>query len=261
MSEVSGPVVGIALVLSAVFIPIALTGGIQGRLNQQFAVTIAIAVVISAFNALSLSPALAAMILRPRREAHGGRSRASSARSTAASPAPPTGYVDLSHRLVRKTAVSVLILAGFAVLAVGLGRRLPTGFVADEDQGYLLLNVQLPDAASFQRTAEVTRKIEGILQRTEGVRFVTTNNGFSQLSGTNAPYTGFFFVVLDPWAERRGPGLSSREIMATLNRDPPLRGPRRRSRSRTRRPPSRASAPRVVSRSGSRTGAAGRSSS
>ena len=216
MSEVSGPVVGIALVLSAVFIPIALTGGIQGRLNQQFAVTIAIAVVISAFNALSLSPALSAMILRPRREARGPLGRFFGAFNRGFARATH-GYVDLSHRLVRKTAVSVLILAGFAVLAGGLGRRLPTGFVADEDQGYLLLNVQLPDAASFQRTAEVTRRIEGILQRTDGVRFVTTNNGFSQLSGTNAPYTGFFFVVLDPWAERHGPGLSSREIMATLN--------------------------------------------
>ena len=217
MSEVSGPVVGIALVLSAVFIPIALTGGIQGRLNQQFAVTIAIAVVISAFNALSLSPALAAMILRPRREASRGPLGRFFGAFNRGFARATGGYVDLSHRLVRKTAVSVLILAGFAVLAGGLGRRLPTGFVADEDQGFLLLNVQLPDAASFQRTAEVTRRIEGILQRTEGVRFVTTNNGFSQLSGTNAPYTGFFFVVLDPWDERRGPGLSSREIMATLN--------------------------------------------
>jgi HAE1 family hydrophobic/amphiphilic exporter-1 len=217
MSEVSGPVVGIALVLSAVFIPIALVGGIQGRLNQQFAVTIAIAVVISAFNALSLSPALSALLLRPRRESHGllgrffGGFNRGFARAT-------HGYVDLSHGLVRKTALSLAILAGFALFATGLGRRLPTGFVADEDQGFLLMNVQLPDAASLQRTDGVTRKIEGILKETKGVHGVATINGFSLLTRTSASYTAFFFVALDRWDERRAAGLSSKEIQASLNR-------------------------------------------
>src|SRR5262249_36631846 len=140
MSDVSGPVVGIALVLSSVFVPIGLLGGIQGRLNKQFAVTIAISVVISAFNALTLSPALSALLLRPRREAKGwlsglfARFNRGFARAT-------HGYVDLSQRLIRKTAVSLLILAGFAALAAGLGKRLPTGFIPEEDQGFLLLNV------------------------------------------------------------------------------------------------------------------------
>jgi HAE1 family hydrophobic/amphiphilic exporter-1 len=217
MSEVSGPVVGIALVLSAVFIPIALIGGIQGRLNQQFALTIAIAVIISAFNALSLSPALSAALLRPRRSSRGALGRFFGAFNRGFARAT-LGYVDISRGLVRKTALSLMILAGFAVLAGGLGRRLPTGFVADEDQGYLLMNVQLPDAASLQRTDEVTRKIEGMLKDFKGVRGVTTINGFSLLTRTSASYTAFFFVALDPWGERRAAGLSSGEILVSLNR-------------------------------------------
>jgi HAE1 family hydrophobic/amphiphilic exporter-1 len=217
MSEVSGPVVGIALVLSSVFIPIGLMSGIQGRLNKQFAVTIAISVAISAFNALSLSPALSAMILRPRHESTGalagffGAFNRWFARAT-------QGYVDLSGRLVRKTAMGLLFLGGFALLAAVIGRRLPSGFIPDEDQGYLILNVQLPDDASFQRTTEVTRKIEKLLADTHGVRYVTTINGFSLLTRTSASYTAFFFVSLQPWDERRSPALSYRGILADVNR-------------------------------------------
>jgi len=217
MSEVSGPVVGIALVLSSVFVPIGLMSGIQGRLNRQFAVTIAISVIISAFNALTLSPALSAMLLRPRHETKGPLARFFGgfnrwfARAT-------RGYVDLSDRLIRKTALSLLILAGFAALAAGLGSRLPTGFIPEEDQGYLVLNVQLPDAASLQRTTEVTEKIEKLMARTKGVHLTTTINGFSLLTRTSASYTAFFFLSLDPWDERRSPGLSAKAILASLNR-------------------------------------------
>ena len=217
MSEVSGPVVGIALVLSSVFIPIGLMSGIQGRLNRQFAVTIAISVLISAFNALTLSPALSALLLRPRRESKGilGRGFAAFNRGFARAT---HGFVDLSHLLIRKTAVGLLILGGFALVAGGLGRRLPTGFIPEEDQGFLLMNVQLPDAASFQRTDEVTRKIEKLLQDVHGVHLVTTINGFSLLTRTSASYTAFFFVGLDPWEERRAPGLSYRAILGNVNR-------------------------------------------
>src|SRR6266508_4181607 len=174
MSEVSGPVVGIALVLSSVFVPIGLMSGIQGRLNRQFAVTIAISVIISAFNALTLSPALSAMLLRPRPETTGPLARFFGAFNRWFARAT-RGYVDLSDRLIRKTALSLLILAGFAVLAAGLGHRLPTGFIPEEDQGYLVLNVQLPDAASLQRTTEVTEKIEKLMARTKGVHLTTTD--------------------------------------------------------------------------------------
>ncbi len=217
MSEVSGPVVGIALVLSSVFIPIGLMSGIQGRLNKQFAVTIAISVLISAFNALTLSPALSAMLLRPRRETKGPLARFFGGFNRWFGRAT-SGYVDLSDRLIRKTAVSLLILAGFTAMAAGLGSRLPTGFIPEEDQGYLLLNVQLPDAASLQRTTEVTERIEQLMAHTKGVRLTTTINGFSLLTRTSASYTAFFFLSLDPWDERRGPGLSAKELLATINR-------------------------------------------
>jgi len=216
MSEVSGPVVGIALVLSAVFVPIGLMGGIQGRLNQQFAVTIALSVVISAFNALSLSPALSALLLRPRHEAKGPLRSFFRAFNRGFARATH-GYVDLSHGLARKTALSLAILAGFALVAVDLGRRLPTGFVAEEDQGFLLLNVQLPDAASLGRTIEVTRRIEEMLAETEGVEHTVTINGFSLLTRTSSSYTAFFFVTLDPWEERRGEGLHAQEILSAFN--------------------------------------------
>jgi multidrug efflux pump len=215
MSEVSGPVVGIALVLSSVFVPIGLLSGIQGRLNKQFAVTIAISVAISAFNALSLSPALSALILRPRRPSRGLLARFFGAFNRGFARANH-GYVQLSHGLIRKTAVGLVLLAGFGLAAAFLGRRLPTGFVPEEDQGFLFLNVQLPDAASLQRTDAVTRKIEGLLARTKGVRYATTINGFSLLTRTAAPYTAFFFVSLEPWGER--PGLPARAVLAGLNR-------------------------------------------
>src|SRR5438093_3051454 len=216
MSEVSGPVVGIALVLSAVFIPIALIGGIQGRLHQHFAVTIAIAVLISAFNALSLSPALSALLLRPRRENKGLLGRLFGGFNRGFQRAT-LDYVGLSDRLIRKAAVGFLILGGFMALAAGSGRRRPTGFVPDEDEDLMLLDLHLPDAASLQRTVEVTRKIEGMLKDFKGVRSVVTINGFSLLTRTSASYTAFFFVALDPWDARRAPGLSSAEILASLN--------------------------------------------
>jgi len=216
MSEVSGPVVGIALVLSSVFVPIGLMSGIQGRLNKQFAVTIAISVLISAFNALTLSPALSALLLRPRREARGPLARFFTAFNRWFARAT-LGYVSVSRGLIRKAAVGLLILGGFALVAGGLGRRLPSGFIPEEDQGFLLMNVQLPDAASLQRTNEVTRKIEEILARTKGVRATTTINGFSLLTRTSASYTAFFFVSLEPWGERRGAALTSQAILRRLN--------------------------------------------
>ncbi len=214
MSEVSGPVVGIALVLSSVFIPIGLMGGIQGQLNKQFAGTIAISVLISAFNALTLSPALSAMLLRPRTESRGPLGRFFAAFNRWFARATD-GYVSLSGRLIRKAGIGFAILAAFALLAAGLGRKLPTGFIPDEDQAFFLMNVQLPDAASFQRTLQVTRKIEGMLKDTEGVAGYATINGFSLLTRTSSSYQAFFFVSLAPWDERRATSVA---IMARLNK-------------------------------------------
>ena len=216
MREVSGPVVAIALILSSVFLPVAFLGGIQGRLNKQFAVTIAISVLISAFNALSLSPALSAMLLRPRGESKSLLARAFGGFNRGFERAR-RGYVSTSAFLIRKSVIALAILAGFAVLAAGLGKKVPSSFVPDEDQGYFYLNVQLPDAASLQRTDEVCRKVEAILARhPESVLHYNTVGGFSLLSFVSATYNGFFFVSLKPWDERRE---SAQDLVAELNQE------------------------------------------
>jgi HAE1 family hydrophobic/amphiphilic exporter-1 len=217
MKEVSGPVVAIALILSSVFLPIGLMGGIQGSLNKQFAFTIAISVLLSAFNALTLSPALAAMLLRPRKQSKGLLARFFGGFNRVFDKAT-RGYVNLSHALIRKSIIAVLILVGFAAAAGFFGYRLPTSFVPTEDYGYMYVNVQLPPAASMERTDVALRKVEGILARTAGVQYYTTISGFSNLSRVSASYQGFFFIALKPWAERTTPQLQVQGIVATLNR-------------------------------------------
>jgi len=216
MKEVSGPVVAIALILSSVFLPVAFMGGIQGRLNNQFAVTIAISVLISAFNALTLSPALAALLLRPRKESRGILGRFFGGFNRGFNKVMQ-GYVTGSHALIRKALVGLLILAGFAVADGLVGRKLPTSFLPEEDYGYLFLNVQLPPAASLGRTDQVLKKIEGILGSTEGVRAYNTIGGFSLLTRTTASDQGFFFINLKPWDERTGAHLDARSILTTIN--------------------------------------------
>ena len=216
MKEVSGPVVAIALILSSVFLPIGLMGGIQGSLNKQFAFTIAISVLLSAFNALTLSPALAAMLLRPRKESKGLLARFFGAFNRLFDKAT-RGYVNLSHALIRKSVIAVLILVGFAVASGVLGYRLPTSFLPTEDYGYMYVNVQLPPAASLERTDVALRKVEAILAKTEGVDYYTTVSGYSNLSRVSASYQGFFFISLKPWAERTTAELQVQGIVATLN--------------------------------------------
>jgi len=216
MKEVSGPVISIALILASVFIPIAFVSGIQGRLNKQFAVTIAISVVISAFNALTLSPALSALLLRPRTESKGPLGRFFGAFNSWFMRATH-GYINWSHFLIRKAIIGALILVGFAVLDGLVVRQLPTSFLPEEDYGYLFLNVQLPPAASLERTDEVSRKIEAIIAKTEGVQDYNTIGGFSLLNRVSASYNGFFFVALKPWHERGAARLQARAILDTLN--------------------------------------------
>src|SRR6185312_3945877 len=217
MKEVSGPVVAIALILAAVFIPTAFVSGITGRLYQQFAVTIAISVLFSAFNALSLSPALAALLLKPRKRRRGplgaffrwfnrvfGR--------------VTNGYVGFSGYLIRKWGFSLVFLALIAVLAVLIGKRLPTSFIPDEDQGYVFVAMQLPDAASLQRTSGAARKVENILTHTAGVQGVTSVIGFSLLSRVQATYNAFFFVTLKPWNQRTQPDEQYTAIRTNVGR-------------------------------------------
>src|ERR1700726_3655577 len=171
MQEISGPVVGIALVLSAVFIPTAFIPGITGRLYQQFAVTIAISVLISAFNALSLSPALCSLLLKPSQGSGTGWTRRVFGVFNRSFEQATNHYVSVCAALMRKTGFSMLFLAGVAVAALLLGDKLPSGFLPTEDQGYFYLNIQLPDAASLQRTDAFARRVENILRETKGVQY------------------------------------------------------------------------------------------
>ncbi len=216
MEQVSGPVVAIALILSAVFLPVAFIGGIQGRLNNQFAVTIAISTLISAFNALTLSPALAALLLRPRKVSRGllglffdGFNRAFGK--------VMHGYLIGSDALLHKAGFSVVLLLVIAVSSGLFGSRLPSGFLPEEDQGYFFLNVQLPTAASLQRTDDAAKHIEAILKETPGIQTYNTVVGFSLLSFVNTTYNAFYFVTLKPWDERGSQGLTADVITRRLN--------------------------------------------
>jgi HAE1 family hydrophobic/amphiphilic exporter-1 len=204
MEEVSGPVIGIAIVLSAVFIPTAFVPGITGRLYQQFAVTIAVSVLISAFNALSLSPALAALLLRPKKQSRGILGRFFDWFNRWFNRATD-GYVKGCAVLIHKFAFSLILLLGFGALAVWLGGKLPGGFLPDEDQGYIFAALQLPDAASLQRTEAAAAQAEEILKQSPGVAHVTTVVGFNMLSGVQNTYSAFFWVTLKDWAERKAP--------------------------------------------------------
>jgi hydrophobic/amphiphilic exporter-1 (mainly G- bacteria), HAE1 family len=202
MEEISGPVIGIALVLSAVFIPTAFIPGITGRLYQQFAVTIAIAVLLSAFNALTLSPALSALLLRPRQNSRGLLRRFFDGFNRIFGRATD-GYVKVAGGLIRKTAVAFVILAACGVLAGFFSEKLPSSFLPDEDQGYMYMNLQLPSAASLQRTEATAHEIEDILANTPGVESTASIVGFSLLSLTRSSYSAFFFVTLKEWKDRQ----------------------------------------------------------
>jgi HAE1 family hydrophobic/amphiphilic exporter-1 len=218
MEEISGPVIGIALVLSAVFIPTAFIPGITGRLYQQFAVTIAISVLLSAFNALTLSPALAALLLKPKTESKGPLA-AFFRWFNRMFGAATEGYVSWSGALIRKSAIAVVLLIGFGAAGLFIGAKLPTSFVPDEDQGYLYLNVQLPNASSLQRTKEVAAKVEDVIAHTPGVKYSTTVLGFSLLSFVRTSYNAFAWVTLKDWSERKDPAEQLQAIKAHLNRE------------------------------------------
>ena len=215
MKEVSAPVIGIALILSAVFIPVAFLGGLTGSMYQQFALTIAISVLLSAFNALSLSPALCALFLKapkPRRgllgRFFGGFNRGFD-RVT-------KGYVSGSRLLVRRAWFTIVIVAVVAVGAGLFGGALPAGFVPEEDQGVFSINVQLPPGSSLELTSGVLAKIEAILAKTDGIDSYNAIGGYGILTSSFQPNFGSFFVRLKPWEERHGEALHVRGVMATL---------------------------------------------
>jgi HAE1 family hydrophobic/amphiphilic exporter-1 len=218
MEEVSGPVIAIALILAAVFVPTVFIPGITGRLYQQFAVTIAISVLISAFNALTLSPALSALLLRPRKPARGPLGKFFEYFNRAYDHFT-NRYVGLSRFLIRKTAISLVFLVLVAVAAVGFGWKLPSAFLPEEDQGFIYVQMQLPFAASMERTDAVAKQVEEILRKTPGVKYSTTVVGFSLLSFVRNTYSGFFFATLKDWSERKKPEEKFDAIKAHLNRE------------------------------------------
>jgi HAE1 family hydrophobic/amphiphilic exporter-1 len=216
MEEISGPVVGIALVLSAVFVPTAFIPGITGRLYQQFAVTIAISVILSAFNALTLSPALAALLLKPKEESPGLLRRFFDWFNRVFRRATDR-YVHYSGVLIHKSAVALVLLAGFGLAAGFFAGRVPSSFLPDEDQGYMFLHLQLPNAASLERTDIACRKIENILAKMPGVKYTTTVAGFSLLSFVRTSYNGLFFITLKEWDDRKSREEQYHEILQRLN--------------------------------------------
>ena len=218
MEEVSGPVVAIALILAAVFVPVGFMPGISGMLYQQFAITIALSVLLSAFNALTLSPALAALLLK-----------APTGKKTLLTPfyngfnkvfgAGTRGYVSIAHFFMRKVVVGLALMAVLIFLIIRLGGRIPGGFLPEEDQGYIMVNVMLPDASSLERSDVVMRKIEKILAANEGIAGYNTVTGFSLITGAYSTSQGFFFIQLKPWEERTTAEMQSSGIVNALNRE------------------------------------------
>ena len=216
MKELSGPVVGIALVLASVFVPTAFIPGITGRLYQQFALTIAISVMLSAFNALTLSPALSALLLRPKKATRGplGKFFAYFNRYFERST---DGFVRSSGSLIRKAAMVMVLLVVAGGAAWLFSAHLPTSFLPDEDQGYLYINMQLPNAASLERTSAAAKQVEDVLAKTPGVEYTTSVVGFSLLSYVRTSYNAFFWVSLKPWDERQSRSEQYQAIKARLN--------------------------------------------
>jgi HAE1 family hydrophobic/amphiphilic exporter-1 len=218
MAEVSGPVIGIALILSAVFIPVALLGGLVGSMYKQFALTIAISVLLSAFNALSLTPALCALLLKepkPMRGPLGAFFRG----FNKVFDITTKGYVNVSRMLVRRGIVTIGIVGVVVLGAIVFARAIPAGFIPDEDQGIFGVNVQLPPGASLARTSEVLKDVEAILAKTEGIESYQTVGGYGVVTNTYQPNYGSIFARLKPWEERHGAALHVKGIMAKLQRE------------------------------------------
>jgi HAE1 family hydrophobic/amphiphilic exporter-1 len=217
MEEVTGPIIATSLALAAVFVPTVFIPGITGRLYQQFAVTISISVLISSLNALTLSPALSALLLRPKKKGTGPLQKFYDVFNRVFARATD-GYVSTCGLLIRKSAVSLFLLVGVAVLTAFLGKGVPVSFLPEEDQGYMYAGVQLPDAASLQRTDAIMKQAEEILSTTPGVKYYSSVVGYSMLSQVQNTYSGFFFITLEEWGLRKKPEEEYVAIMANLNR-------------------------------------------
>ncbi len=222
MEELAGPVVGIALVLASVFVPTAFIPGITGRLYQQFALTIAMSVLLSAFNALTLSPALAGLLLRPK-PAESDERRGPLAKVFGVFnrywEQATEGFVRWSDIVIRKGAVVLVVLVVCGLAGIFVAKRLPSSFLPDEDQGYVYVSLQLPVASSMERTSDAAAEVEKILAETPGVKYATTVVGFNLLSFAQTTYNAFFFVTFKPWGDRKSRDEQYHSIENHLNRE------------------------------------------
>jgi HAE1 family hydrophobic/amphiphilic exporter-1 len=216
MKEVSGPVIAIALILIAVFVPVAMTPGITGRFYQQFAITIAVSVAFSAFSALSLSPALCAMLLKPTKpvEEQTGWLAKFFAGFNRIFEKVTGGYLKGATFFAKKSIRIVALLAVVLLAVTLLGKKIPMGFIPEEDQGYALVNISLPPASSLQRTDEVSKQVDSFLANEESILSYTTINGFSMLTGSYQTNSAFVFISLKPWEERSE---TAKEFVDKLN--------------------------------------------
>ncbi|QWF72081.1 efflux RND transporter permease subunit [Methylomonas paludis] len=218
MQEVTGPIIGTSLVLIAVFLPTVFIPGITGRLYQQFAVTVGVSVMISTFNSLSLSPALASLLLKPKVRGTGVMQKFYDGFNRQFGRANQ-GYVSFCSVLIRKSLISMVFLGILTVVAGGLGKSIPMSFLPDEDQGYLFAGIQLPKVASLQRTDAAAGEVEEILKNTPGVENYSTVIGYNMLSQANTTYNAFFFISLKNWAQRTKPEEQYTAIKAHLNKE------------------------------------------
>jgi multidrug efflux pump len=225
MSEVTGPIVAIGLVLCAVFIPCAFVGGIPGQFYRQFAITITASTVFSAINSLTLSPALAALFMRNREAGRDWVTRGFDfllgwffKLFNRVFGIGVRGYAWAVGKLVRLGLVVVIVYAGLGVLTYGVFMKAPIGFVPDQDQGRLIVSIQLPDSASLNRTQAVISQIERIALDTPGIDHIASAGGFSFVAGANSSNLGSSFIVLKPFDQRRDSSLHANAIMANLRR-------------------------------------------
>jgi HAE1 family hydrophobic/amphiphilic exporter-1 len=214
MVEITGPVVATTLVLLAVFVPTIVMPGITGRLYRPFAITISVATLFSSLNALTLSPALCGMLLRPSVE----RKKGFFGLFNRVLESGTTGYGSVVKMLLRRSVLTAIIVGGLLVATYFGMTAMPTGFVPSEDEGYFMVAAQLPDATSLGRTEEVVDEISAILDETEGIRGVIAVGGYSLLDTVVSPNAGAFWVVLKHWDERSTPETQIQAIVDALNR-------------------------------------------
>ena len=215
MSEVTAPIIATTLVLVAVFIPVAAMGGITGSLYQQFAITVAVSVVFSSVNALTLSPALCSLLLRKQKPYRGPLGIFFRAFNKVFDKST-NAYMGFTRIMARKITMGLIFIVILSIAMGLLGKRIPGGFMPEEDMGYLLVNIQLPDAASLQRSDAVARKVEKIIEKYDEVEFITTATGYSLLAGSMTSNSGFIFLSLKDWNTR---DKTAKEIAALLNID------------------------------------------